>query len=57
MKDYTIRAVTENGEIRAFASTTKNMVEAAREYHNTTKVATAALTKNATKVPSWMPLW
>ncbi|WAW14380.1 Hsp33 family molecular chaperone HslO [Peptostreptococcus equinus] len=48
MKDYCIRATIENKEVRAFFATTKNMVEAARAYHGTTKVATAALGRTLT---------
>lgn len=43
MKDYIIRATAANGEIRAFAATTRNLVEEARIAHNTSPVATAAL--------------
>lgn len=48
MKDYCIRVATENKEIRAFFATTRNMVEKARAYHNTTSVATAALGRTLT---------
>ena len=48
MKDYCIRVTTVNGEARAFFATTRNMVEAARAYHHTTKVATAALGRTLT---------
>lgn len=48
MKDYCIRVTTENKEVRGFFSTTKNMVETARGFHNTTKVATAALGRTLT---------
>lgn len=41
--DYIIRATAANGQIRAFAATTKNLTEQAREAHNTSPVATAAL--------------
>lgn len=41
--DYIIRATAANGRIRAFAATTKNLVEEARRRHNTSPVATAAL--------------
>ena len=30
MKDYIVRAIAADGQIRAFAATTKNMVEEAR---------------------------
>lgn len=48
MSDYCIRVVSENQEVRGFFSTTKNMVETARNFHNTTKVATAALGRTLT---------
>ena len=43
MKDYIVRATAANNQIRAFAATTKEMVEFARNAHNTSPVATAAL--------------
>ncbi len=43
MEDYIIRATAANAQIRAFAATTKNLVETARQAHNTSPVATAAL--------------
>ena len=43
MNDYIIRAMAANKQIRAFAATTKNLVEHARSIHNTSPVATAAL--------------
>ena len=43
MKDYIVRAVAADAQIRAFACTTKQMVEIARKNHNTSPVATAAL--------------
>lgn len=43
MKDYMVRAIAANDQVRAFAATTRNMVETAREAHNTSPVATAAL--------------
>ncbi len=43
MKDYIVRATAANGQIRAFAATTRELVEEARSYHNTSPVATAAL--------------
>lgn len=43
MKDYIVRAIAAEGTVRAFACTTKNLVEMARRHHNTTPVATAAL--------------
>lgn len=43
MSDYIIRATAARGQIRAFAATTKELVEYARSAHNTSPVATAAL--------------
>ncbi|WP_461812315.1 Hsp33 family molecular chaperone HslO [Faecalimonas sp.] len=43
MKDYIVRATAGNNQIRAFAATTKDVVEKARQAHNTSPVATAAL--------------
>ena len=43
MKDYIVRATAGNNQIRAFAATTKEAVEKARQAHNTSPVATAAL--------------
>lgn len=43
MKDYIIRATAADNQIRAFAATTREMVEEARNRHNTSPVATAAL--------------
>lgn len=43
MNDYIIRATAANSQIRAFAITSKNMVEFAKNTHNTSPVATAAL--------------
>ena len=43
MNDYIIRATAANSQIRAFAAVTTEMVETAREHHNTSPVATAAL--------------
>ncbi|WP_461809968.1 Hsp33 family molecular chaperone HslO [Faecalimonas sp.] len=43
MKDYIVRATAGNNQIRAFATTTKEVVEKARQAHNTSPVATAAL--------------
>lgn len=43
MNDYIIRATAANDQIRAFAAVTTEMVETAREHHNTSPVATAAL--------------
>jgi molecular chaperone Hsp33 len=41
--DKLLRATTKNGEIRAFAANTKELVNVARNYHQTTPVASAAL--------------
>lgn len=43
MKDYIVRATAADSQIRAFAVTAGNMVETARQAHNTSPVATAAL--------------
>ena len=43
MGDYIVRAMAANQQIRAFAITSKELVEKARSAHNTSPVATAAL--------------
>jgi len=43
MSDYIVRATAADSQIRAFAATTKDIVEYARKAHNTSPVATAAL--------------
>ena len=43
MKDYMIRATAAEGQVRAFAAYTTNMVEEARKAHDTSPVVTAAL--------------
>ena len=43
MSDYIIRATAANNSIRAFAATTRDLVEHGREVHNISPVATAAL--------------
>ena len=43
MTDYIVRASAADGQIRAFAATTREMTEYAREIHNTSPIATAAL--------------
>ena len=43
MGDYIVRAMAANQQIRAFAITSKELVEKARCAHNTSPVATAAL--------------
>lgn len=42
-KDYIIRASAADNQIRAFAATTRELVEYARSIHSTSPVATAAL--------------
>lgn len=43
MSDYIVRATAGNGSIRAFAATTRDLVQKAREIHHTSPVASAAL--------------
>lgn len=43
MSDYIVRATAANSQVRAFAATTRDMVEKARAAHGTSPVATAAL--------------
>lgn len=43
MTDYIIRASAADNQIRAFAATTRELVEHARDIHGTSPVATAAL--------------
>ncbi len=43
MSDYIVRATAANARIRAFACTTKELVEKARTAHDTSPVVTAAL--------------
>ena len=43
MNDYIVRATAGNGSIRAFAATTGELVQKAREIHHTSPVASAAL--------------
>lgn len=43
MSDYMIRATAAAGQVRAFCAYTKDMVEAARQAHNTSPICTAAL--------------
>ena len=43
MADYIVRATAADSQIRAFAATTREMVEYARAVHNTSPVASAAL--------------
>lgn len=48
MTDYIVRAIAGNAQIRAFAATTKNTVETARQAHSLSPVATAALGRTLT---------
>lgn len=43
MSDYMVRATAAEGQIRAFAVTSRDLVETARRHHNTSPVMTAAL--------------
>ena len=43
MNDYIVRATAGDGSIRAFAATTRGLVQKAREIHHTSPVASAAL--------------
>ena len=43
MEDYMVRATAANAQIRAFACTTRGVVETARKAHNSSPVVTAAL--------------
>lgn len=43
MNDYIVRAIAGDGAIRAFAATTRDTVQKAREVHHTSPVASAAL--------------
>lgn len=43
MKDYIVRATAANGQVRAFAAITREIVEESRQHHGTSPVATAAL--------------
>lgn len=43
MNDYIVRATAADAQIRAFACTTRELVERARRAHNTSPVVTAAL--------------
>ena len=53
MSDYIIRATAANGQIRAFAATTKDTVETAKNAHNTSPVATAALGRGFPGIRPW----
>ncbi len=43
MSDYIVRATAADGQVRAFSATTREMAETARQRHNTSPIATAAL--------------
>ncbi len=43
MSDYIIRGIAANEQVRFFAAYTKDVVEKARQKHNTSPIATAAL--------------
>lgn len=43
MNDYLIRAVSDDGSIRAFGCYSKTIADTARQYHGTSPVATAAI--------------
>lgn len=43
MSDYMVRATAADAQIRAFAATTRELVEEMRQIHNTSPVVTAAL--------------
>lgn len=43
MSDYIVRATAADNQIRAFAATTRDLVEHARDAHNLSPIATAAL--------------
>lgn len=43
MSDYIVRATAADHQVRIFAATTRELVETARQAHNTSPVATAAL--------------
>ncbi len=47
-KDYIIRGMAADGQIRFFAATTRELVEKARAIHNTSPVASAALGRSLT---------
>lgn len=51
MGDYIVRATAGDNQIRAFAATTRELVEKARLAHNTSPVATAALGRLLTAAP------
>lgn len=49
-KDYIVRATAADHQLRAFAVTSRDIVEKAREIHNTSPVATAAIGRLLTAV-------
>src|SRR6056297_30672 len=50
MKDYMIRVLTDNKQIRGLAVRSSNLVKRAQEVHDTTPVATAALGRSLSAV-------
>jgi molecular chaperone Hsp33 len=48
LEDYIIRAMAAEGSIRAFVATTRQMVQTAREIHDTSPVVSAALGRTMT---------
>ena len=49
MSDYMVRATAAEGQIRIFAVTAKDLVESAKNHHNTSPVMTAALGRSIEK--------
>ncbi|MDO5381411.1 MAG: Hsp33 family molecular chaperone HslO [Eubacteriales bacterium] len=43
MKDYIVRATAADGQVRAFAATTRDLVEEAKQRHNMSPIASVAL--------------
>ena len=57
MKDYLIRATAANGQVRAFGVTSRELTETAKNAHDTSPVATAALGRlMSAAVRVWAPL-
>ncbi len=48
MKDYILRVTANNGAVRGFFATTKNMAQNSFNYHNTSPVVTAAMGRSLT---------
>ena len=48
MRDYLIKAMDEEGRIRVYIAKSTNLVEKARQTHNTSPTATAALGRTLT---------